>query len=228
MLKALIFDMDGVLVDSMPFHAAAWKKAFLDMGMVIQDEDIYAIEGSNPRNGLPLLIRKARKDPEAFDFETITAIYRQEFNRIFKLKAFDGMKECLELLKSRFLLSVVSGSDRLIVNGIIDQLFPDIFDTVVTGDDVLNSKPHPDPFLKAVELLSVGKKECVVIENAVLGVEAAKKADIYCIGVPTYVKPSELDRADIVVGDHNKLMEYLLSLEPLFSPEFVPRRRDHN
>ena len=224
-LKALIFDMDGVLVDSMPFHAAAWKKAFLDMGMVIKDEDIYAIEGSNPRNGLPLLIRKARKEPEAFDFETITAIYRQEFNRIFKLKAFDGMKECLELLKSRFLLSVVSGSDRFIVNGIIDHLFPEIFDTVVTGDDVLNSKPDPDPFLKAVELLNVGKKECIVIENAVLGVEAAKKADIYCIGIPTYVKPSELDRADLVVGDHQKLMEHLLSLEPLFSPEFSLRRR---
>jgi len=224
-LKALIFDMDGVLVDSMPFHAAAWKKAFLDMGMVIKDEDIYAIEGSNPRNGLPLLIRKARKEPEAFDFETITAIYRQEFNRIFKLKAFDGMKECLELLKSRFLLSVVSGSDRFIVNGIIDHLFPEIFDTVVTGDDVLNSKPDPDPFLKAVELLNVGKKECIVIENAVLGVEAAKKADIYCIGIPTYVKPSELDRADLVVGDHQKLMEHLLSLEPLFSPEFSLRHR---
>lgn len=225
MLKALIFDMDGVLVDSMPFHAAAWKKAFLDMGMEIQDEDIYAIEGSNPRNGLPLLIRKARKEPEAFDFETITAIYRQEFKRIFELKAFDGMKECLELLKSRFLLSVVSGSDRFIVNGIIDQLFPGIFDTVVTGDDVLNSKPHPDPFLKAVELLNVGIKECMVIENAILGVEAAKKANIYCIGIPTYVKPSELDKADLVVGDHQKLMEHLLSLEPLSSPEFASRRR---
>ncbi|AKB77207.1 Beta-phosphoglucomutase [Methanosarcina horonobensis HB-1 = JCM 15518] len=225
MLKALIFDMDGVLVDSMPFHAAAWKKAFLDMGMKIQDEDIYAIEGSNPRNGLPLLIRKARKEPDDFDFETITTIYRQEFKRIFELKAFDGMKECLELLKSRYLLSVVSGSDHFIVHGILDQLFPGIFDAVVTGDDVLNSKPHPDPFLKAVELLNVGKKECIVIENATLGVEAAKKADIYCIGVPTYVKPSELNKADLVVGDHKKLMEHLLSLETLFSPELVLRRR---
>lgn len=225
MLKALIFDMDGVLVDSMPFHAAAWKKAFIDMGMEIRDEDIYAIEGSNPRNGLPLLIRKARKDPETFDFETITEIYRQEFKRIFELKAFDGMRECLESLKSRYLLSVVSGSDHFIVNGILDQLFPCTFDVIVTGDDVLNSKPHPDPFLKAVELLKVEKKECAVIENAVLGVEAAKKADIYCIGIPTYVKPSELDRADLVVGDHKKLMEHLLCLDPLFSPEFLPERR---
>lgn len=214
MLKALIFDMDGVLVDSMPFHAAAWKKAFLDMGMEIQDRDIYAIEGSNPRNGLPLLIRKARKEPEAYDFETITSIYRQEFKRIFELKAFDGMKECLEVLRSRFLLSVVSGSDHLIVHEIIDNLFPEVFDIVVTGDDIKNPKPYPDPFLKAVELLNVQREECIVIENAILGVEAAKKAEIYCIGIPTYLDPSQLDRADLVVGDHRQLMQHLLSLEP--------------
>lgn len=216
MLKALIFDMDGVLVDSMPFHAAAWKKAFLDMGMEIQDRDIFAIEGSNPRNGLSLLIRKARKEPEAYDFEAITSIYRQEFKRVFELKAFEGMRECLEVLKTRFLLSVVSGSDHVIVHSIVDQLFPGIFDIVVTGDDIMNSKPHPDPFLKAVELLNVRREECVIIENAILGVEAAKNAEIYCIGVPTYVEPSQLDRADLVVEDHRQLMQHLLSLEPAY------------
>ena len=214
MLKALIFDMDGVLVDSMPFQAASWRKAFLDMGMEIQEQDIYEIEGSNPNNGLPLLIQKAGKEPEAYDFETITSIYRQEFKRIFELKAFDGMKECLEVLKTRFLLSVVSGSDHLIVHGIVDQLFPGIFNIVVTGDDIKNSKPHPEPFLKAVELLNVQREECIVIENAILGVEAAKKAEIYCIGIPTYLEPSQLDRADLVVGDHRQLMQHLLSLEP--------------
>lgn len=139
MLKALIFDMDGVLVDSMPFHAAAWKKAFLDMGMEIQDRDIYAIEGSNPRTGLPLLIRKARREPEAYDFETITSIYRQEFKRIFELKAFDGMKECLEVLKTRFLLSVVSGSDRFIVYGIVDRLFPE-YSTLWSQETILRTQ----------------------------------------------------------------------------------------
>jgi beta-phosphoglucomutase len=214
MLKALIFDMDGVLVNSMPFQAAAWKKAFLDVGMEIHDEDVFAIEGSNPRIGLQILIRKAGKEPESYDFEGITSIYRQEFKRIFELKAFEGMKECLDLLKKRFLLSVVSGSDRYIVNGIVDQLFPEIFDVVVTGDDVRYSKPCPDPFLKAVDLLKVRREECIIIENAILGVEAAKKAEIYCIGIPTYLEPSQLDRADLVINDHKKLIEYLLSLEP--------------
>jgi HAD superfamily hydrolase (TIGR01509 family) len=213
-LKALIFDMDGVLVDSMPFHAAAWKKAFIDLGMEIQDEDIYAIEGSNPEKGLQVLIRKARREPEAYDFEMITAIYRHEFKRIFELKAFEGMKECLGMLKQRFLLSVVSGSDHCIVHSIVDELFPSIFDIVITGDDIKNPKPCPDPFLKAVELLKVHREECIIIENAILGVEAAKRAEIYCIGIPTYLEPSQLDRADIVIGDHKELIEYLLNLEP--------------
>lgn len=215
MLKAIIFDMDGVLVDSMPYQAAAWKKAFLDVGMVIHDEDVFAIEGSNPRIGLQILIRKAGKDPGSYDFEAITAIYRQEFKRIFELKAFEGMKECLDLLKKKhFLLSVVSGSDRYIVHSIVDQLFPGIFDVVVTGDDVKYSKPCPDPFLKAVDLLKVRGEECIIIENAIMGVEAAKRAEIYCIGIPTYLEPSQLGRADLVVSDHKKLIEYLLSLEP--------------
>jgi beta-phosphoglucomutase len=213
-LKALIFDMDGVLVDSMPFHAAAWKKAFFDLGMEIKDEDIYAIEGSNPISGLQILIRKARKEPESYDFEMITEIYRHEFKRIFELKAFEGMKECLKLLKKRFLLSLVSGSDRYIVYSIVDQLFPGIFDTIITGDDVTNPKPCPDPFLKAVELLKVQPEECIIVENAILGVEAAKKAEIYCVGIPTYLEPAQLERADMIIGDHKKLIEYLLSLEP--------------
>jgi beta-phosphoglucomutase-like phosphatase (HAD superfamily) len=129
------------------------------------------------------------------------------------------MRECLEMLKPHFLLSVVSGSDHIIVHDIVNQLFPDIFDIVVTGDDVINSKPCPDPFLKAVELLNVQREDCVIIENAILGVEAAKKAGIYCIGVPTYIEPSQLDRADLVVGDHKKLVEHLLSL---FSEDELP------
>lgn len=216
MLKALIFDMDGVLIDSMPFHAAAWKRAFLDLGMEIRDEDIYAIEGSNPKNGLAVLLQNARGKTENYNVEILTSIYRQEFKRIFELKAFEGIKECLELLKMRFRLSVVSGSDHVIVHNIIDQLFPGIFEIVITGDDVINPKPCPDPFLKAVEILNIQPDECIIIENAILGVEAAKRAEIYCVAVPTYLEASQLSRADLIVNDHEKLMEYLLRLEPNF------------
>ena len=61
--------------------------------------------------------------------------------------------------------------------------------------------------------LRVRREECIIIENAILGVEAAKKAEIYCIGVPPYLEPSQLDRADLVIDDHKKLMEHLLGLE---------------
>ncbi|MDD3041844.1 MAG: HAD family phosphatase [Methanosarcinaceae archaeon] len=210
MLKAFIFDMDGVLVDSMPFHAAAWRHAFLEMGLVIRDEDVYAIEGSNPRTGLPLLINKAEKDPDTFDFEEITEKYRQEFRKTFQLKAFEGMRGCLEALKKHFMLCVVSGTDRVIVHEILEELYPGLFDAVVTGDDVIHGKPNPDPYLKAIELLHIEKEECVVIENAILGVEAAKRAELYCIGIPTYIDQKELDRADLILENHSKLVEHLL------------------
>jgi beta-phosphoglucomutase len=226
-LKALIFDMDGVLIDSMPFHAAAWKKAFLDLGMEIQDEEIYAIEGSNPKNGLAMLLRNATGKTENFNVEALTSIYRQEFKKIFELKAFEGIKECLELLKMKFRLSVVSGSDHVIVHSIINHLFAGIFEIVITGDDVINPKPCPDPFLKAVETLNVQPEECIIIENAILGVEAAKRAEIYCVAVPTYLEASQLSRADLVVNNHKKLMEYLLRLEPNFSLLAQKKRMDN-
>ena len=191
-LKALIFDMDVVLVDSMPYHSAAWKKAFLANGIEIKDDDVYINEGLNSRNVASLFIQKDRKKPVAYDFEAITKIYKQEFERTFELKSFEGMEECLKVLHEYVQLSVVSGSDRSIVESIIDNLFPDTFDVLVAGNDVQNSKPCPDPYLKAVELLGINKDECIIIENAILGVEAAKRAEIYCIGIPTYLEPSHL------------------------------------
>lgn len=212
MLKALIFDMDGVLIDSMPYHAAAWKKALLDNGIKINDDDVYTKEGLNPQNVISSYIQKVKKEPEAYDFEAIIKTYRQEFDRTFELKAFEGMKECLKVLHMHFKLSLVSGSHRAIVENVVDNLFPDIFEILVTGNEIKNSKPCPDPYLKAVELLGIKKDECIIIENSILGVEAAKRAEIYCIGIPTYLAPSQLKEADFVVGDHKELIKYLLSL----------------
>jgi HAD superfamily hydrolase (TIGR01509 family) len=71
--------------------------------------------------------------------------------------------------QATFSLAVVTGSDRYTVNGIMDDFFPDVFDTIVCGEDVHYGKPYPDPYLKAVELLSIEKSECMVVENAPMG-----------------------------------------------------------
>jgi len=214
MLKALIFDVDGVLVDSMPYHADAWKTVLSEVGVHITRQDIYEIEGSNHVGVIQLMFEKAGRTPQPHHFDELPPKKREIFFRINKVKVFDDIGKCLNLLKKRYLLAVVSGADRAIVHSILDRFFPGVFDAVVTGEDVQHGKPSPEPYLKAVGMLNVQKDECIVIENAPMGVESAKRAGLYCIAVPTHVEPDKLKNADMVFEDHTALSRYLADLVP--------------
>ena len=210
--------MDGVLVDSMPYHADAWKEVFAEQGIHIERQDIYDIEGSNHVGVITLMFRKAGRIPPT-DFKDLARKKREVFERNNNVRAFDGLRETLSALKDRYRLGVVSGSDRKIVTDLIDRFYPDIFDAVVSGNDVDNGKPSPEPYLKALSMLGVRNDECIVIENAPMGVESAKKAGIYCVAIPTYVKSERLEGAELVLGNHARLVEYLDALHDDGNPE---------
>lgn len=210
MLKAVIFDMDGVLVDSMPYHAEAWVSVFKDVGINIRREDIYDIEGSNHIGIINLVFKKAGITPEPADFLRLAEKKHEIFSRINKVRVFDGIYECINSLRNKCLLGVASGSDRTVVIELIERFFPTTFTAIVSGNDVKEGKPDPEPYLKAVEMLKVKKDECIVIENAPLGVESAKRAGLYCIAIPTYVKPELLKDADVVLANHAMLKEYIM------------------
>ena len=204
----MIFDMDGVLVDSMPYHADAWVTVFADVGIKIKREDIYEIEGSNHTGIIKLIFMKACRTPCPSDFYILAERKKEIFKKINKVRVFKGIYEFISYLKDKCLLGVVSGSDREVVNELIERFFPDTFSVVVTGNDVSEGKPSPEPYLKAVEMLNVCKDECVVIENAPLGVESAKRAGLFCIAIPTSVQPELLKNADKVLQNHAILKEY--------------------
>lgn len=212
MIKAVIFDMDGVLVDSMPYHADAWKIVFGEIGIHIRREDIYDIEGSNHEGIIRLVFEKAGRIPEPEDFLRLARKKREVFARRNKVTVFDGIHECLNFLKNRCLLGVVSGSDKAVVFELLERFFPNTFDAIVTGNDVKQGKPSPEPYLKAVGMLKLEKDECIVIENAPLGVESAKRAGLFCIGIPTYIEAQRLKDADVVLANHGMLKEYIARL----------------
>ncbi|NLO30177.1 MAG: HAD family phosphatase [Methanosarcina mazei] len=213
MLKAIIFDMDGVLVDSMRFQADAWAKAFQDAGINIVREDIYELEGSNDKRLIKSIFKEARKEPEPEHFERLPEKKRDllEFDRI---KPFEGIPECLDELKRHFRLAMGSGSNRNTVGKIVDKFFSGYFDVVINGSDLERGKPDPDPYLKALEMLGLTKNECMVIENAPLGITAAKRAGLYCVAVASMLEPEKVQHADLVLEDHASLFDYLKSLIP--------------
>jgi beta-phosphoglucomutase-like phosphatase (HAD superfamily) len=226
-LKVLIFDMDGVLVDSMSYHTEAMKHIFDDLGINMDKQDIYDLEGSPTVEIVGSLLEKEGIDPQNFDVDGLIKRYRAEFARILVLRSFKEMDECLPLLRERFMLAVVSGADRNIVHDIIGRLFDGIFDIVLSGEDVEKGKPDPDPFLKVAEMLDVDRSECLVVENAPMGVEAANRAGMFCVAVPTYVSKESIATADKVVDDHRMLKEFLLGLEHLEKGEVESLRLLH-
>ncbi|WMW24375.1 HAD family phosphatase [Methanolobus sediminis] len=210
MIKALIFDMDGVLIDSMHLHALAWKNAFMEAGISIDERDIFALEGENDTGIVKRVLGINGND--STDMETILATVPARKHQLFdrnSITMFDGIDDMLRQVKDKFRLAVVSGSDKKIVEIIMEKYFPGMIDVIVSGDDTKNGKPAPDPYNKAVEMLGISKEKCIVVENAILGVESAKNAGIFTVGIPTYLTRKELEHADIVLHDHEELFRFI-------------------
>jgi len=213
MLKAIIFDMDGVLIDSMPYHAQSWIYTFNKAGIEsVSKEDIYNLEGSNSKGMIEKIFEQYNKVPKREHFDQLPKLKKEHFFNNWEIKEFTGMNECLTKLKKKFSLAVVSGADQKIVREILNQQYPNIFDVIITGNDVNNGKPDPEPYLNALEQLKIEPDECLVVENATFGVVSAKNAGIYCIAIPTYVKPDKLKDADKILDNHQELIKYLYAL----------------
>ena len=186
LMKGVIFDLDGVLVDSMPMHYEAWKKAFSEVGNIEVDErTIYLLEGMRGIELVKNLFELKRIGP--FDESSLTQITKRKdeyFRKIFSFKPFEGVKELVTNLRCR--KGVVSGSAKKDVERIFGQAIgfgKEQFDVVITADEVTKGKPDPSSLFSAVEELKLNTTEALVVENAPLGVEAANRAGIPCIVV---------------------------------------------
>jgi beta-phosphoglucomutase len=151
------------------------------------------------------------KKPESWHFKYLVNKKRELFE-FDQIKPFQSISGCLNQLKKHFKLAIVSGSNRSMVENVVNKFFPKFFEVIITGDDSENGKPDPVPFLKAIEKLEIPKNECIVIENSPMGIIAAKKAEIYCVAVATMLEPDKLQHADLVFKDHSALFAFLKSL----------------
>jgi len=211
MLRAIIFDVDGVLVDSMRFHADAWANVFCEVGINITREDIYALEGSNEKAIIKAIFEKVGKESEPWHFEYLVN-KKREIIEFDKIEPFKNVPDCLKKLKSYFKLAAVSGSSRNMVEKVMNKFFSFCFEVIITGDDFERGKPDPIPFLKALAKLDINKNECLVVENSPLGITAAKRAEIYCVAVASTLEPDKLQHADLVFRDHTALFDFLKNI----------------
>lgn len=211
--KGILFDMDGVIVDSMEHHADSWCTVFRELcDIELTREEIFQREGMSGMSSI-IDILNERGIPAPTE-EQILAI-RQEKHKLFEnssIEVFPGAKQILELLKSRHIkLGLVTGSLRRSVDYLLNRTFLQFFDAVVTVDDIVQGKPHPESYQKGVEGLGMSKADVLAIENAPMGILSAKSAGLTCYAITTTLGRDHLAKADRIFATHDELYSYFKS-----------------
>ncbi len=202
---AVIFDMDGVMVQTAPQHFAAWKRALATVGYELAEDEFRATFGMRNQEIIRHLLGEDISEAQV----TKLARLKEEHYRALVGEGIEpapGLLPLLRQLKERgFRLAVGTSAPRENVELILDALgIGGHFDAVVAEEDVERGKPYPDAFLLAAERCGVDPERCVVIEDAPSGLAAARAAGMKCIGIAGTRKREELHRADLVV---DSLME---------------------
>jgi beta-phosphoglucomutase len=218
--RAIIFDMDGVVLDSMPTHLLTWQRTLAPLGADITAEDLYPLEGIPTEPTAQMLTeRLLGQRCSGEEAQRLANTKRAFFRDLFEPVFVPGVVPLLHDLRGRgYLLGLVTGSARSVVD---EALAPTdvagLFDAIVTGDQVSQGKPHPEPYEKAARRIGVAASECLAVENAPLGVQSAVAAGMACVALETTMPEARLLGAHAVFRDAQALRAWLLShwLEPL-------------
>ncbi|MDH6534617.1 HAD family hydrolase [Parabacteroides sp. 52] len=194
--QAVLFDMDGVLYDSMPYHVQAWSETAIHHALKHTPEDFYLFEGRTGEGTIQELFQRTfKRNATPEECEAIYKEKAERFNSYNQGATMKGAAEVLAKVKAYDLQTlVVTGSGQ---HSLIDKLnhdFPGYFvrEKMVTAYDVKRGKPDPEPYLMGLEKAGVKANEALVVENAPMGVQAAVAAGIFTIAVNTGPLPDSV------------------------------------
>lgn len=212
MIKAVLFDMDGVLVDSEEFICKAAIEMFREKGLNVKPEDFIPFVGTGENRyiggvaekyNFPLVIDRDKKRT----YEIYEQIVRN------KLKPLPGVQDFIASCRNKNLrIAVATSADEVKMKINLREIgIPaETFDATVNGLEIERKKPYPDIYLKAAELLGVEPKKCLVVEDAPNGIQAAKAAGMKCLAVMSSFSEKELYNADWIVKDLTFVPEEVL------------------
>ncbi|MCU0421076.1 MAG: beta-phosphoglucomutase [Cyclobacteriaceae bacterium] len=217
MIRACIFDLDGVIVDTAHYHFLAWQRLAQELGVPFSEEDNERLKGVSRMRSLEIILELGNLTLDMATKEELATKKNGWFvdyvNAIRPEEIFPGVKELIHQIKSRGLKVGLASSSKN-AQRVIDLLqIESLFDAVVDGTMITHSKPHPEIFLLAAERLGLKPIECVVFEDAEAGVEAALAAGMRCVGVGS---PEQLGNAHHIIPRTGQYtLEKLTQLEHL-------------
>jgi beta-phosphoglucomutase len=214
MFKAVIFDWDGTLADSRQVVVASFQKALSEVHCKISDEFIERLIGIGSAETFREILRSSQTSfNEALIRSLVEKKVQNEIEMSDKVKLLAGSLNLLNTLRGKVKLGLASMNDRAVINNMLKMTNTQrFFDTTVTADDIVNPKPDPEIFLKCALKLRSKPDKCVVVEDSIFGVEAAKAAKMGCVAVLTGVySKKELKKAnpDLIVDSLREKNEVL-------------------
>lgn len=206
--KAVIFDLDGTILDNNAFHLESWKQYLRKINREMSDEEYNEkVNGRTNRDVVKYLYGNHLSEEEIWKYTMEKeALYRELYKP--HIKPVQGLEELLAVLDGEGIPMAIATSG---VQVNIDFMFENVpieqyFHKVVDSSYITNGKPNPEIFLKAAEFLDTAPDECLVFEDAVVGVNAARAANMKVIAVLTTHTSEELEAADLIVTDYTELL----------------------
>jgi len=205
-LKAIIFDMDGVIINSEPLHFEIEMGLLEELGGKISKEEYETFVGTTDYHMWSTFKDRFNLKPSV---EELMNIKKERFiQNIQRIELVDNFKEFMLMIHDEeYSMALASSNNKMAVDSIIEKFgLRKYLKVAISGDDVTNGKPDPEIFLKASEKMNIEPHECLVIEDAANGVIAAKAAGMKCIGLQNKNSGNQdLSEADLVVNNFNKL-----------------------
>ena len=208
MIKAVFFDLDGVIADTLHYHYLAWEKMFRELGGSVSEHSVLLHEGRASREILPTFLEEAGVTLPREEHEAFIDRKREYYRSIVQVTYFPHVFEVIAELRRRgFRTALVTASSKKNMETALGEEHRALFDFLITGDEVHRAKPHPDPYLAPMHHMNLGPSDCVVVENAPLGIESAKNAGMTCVAVETTLGKGYLGLADHVIHEIRALLD---------------------
>jgi len=186
--KGIIFDLDGVICHTDQYHYQAWKKLSDKLGVYFDEEINNLLRGVSRMESLDIILKRYEGTPLSLEEKTTyvnekNELYLQLLQHLTPKDLSEEVKRTLDKLRERNIKQAIGSSSKNAVFILTRLGLSEFFDAISDGNNITNSKPNPEVFLKAAEFLGLKPEECLVVEDAVVGVQAATRGNMDCAAI---------------------------------------------